>query len=209
MLTSWSNRQNSGRILYVILHISCIWFWSRHLNTYIIYCVNSLVAKWCGSNFIHDCMLNRLIKAQIKENIKAPCHWPLWPVNSPHKGPVTRKKCPSDDAIMVRIYSIRYLPMAGAYGNERKLSFISGGSRCVYLYPPDKYSNINRVQSYLHLWYTGGHGVMGQFVIVIICDCVAICDWKCRNLWQRQNMHFNDIYSVNCDKYVAHSSYLY
>ena len=31
------------------------------------------------------------IQAQIKENIKAPRPWPLWPVNSPHKGPVTRK----------------------------------------------------------------------------------------------------------------------
>ena len=26
----------------------------------------------------HDCLLNRLFKAQIKENIKAPHHWPLW-----------------------------------------------------------------------------------------------------------------------------------
>ena len=25
----------------------------------------------------HDCLLNRLFKVQIKENIKAPCHWPL------------------------------------------------------------------------------------------------------------------------------------
>ena len=25
----------------------------------------------------HDCLLNRLFKAQIKENIKAPRHWPL------------------------------------------------------------------------------------------------------------------------------------
>ena len=52
------------------------------------------------------------IQAQIKENIKAPRHWPLcgeftsdrwiplihrWPVNSPHKGPVTRKVFPFDD----------------------------------------------------------------------------------------------------------------
>ena len=39
-----------------------------------------------------DCLLNRLFRRwQIKENIKAPCHWPLWgwPVNSPHKGPIT------------------------------------------------------------------------------------------------------------------------
>ena len=26
----------------------------------------------------HHCLLNRLFKAQIKENIKAPPHWPLW-----------------------------------------------------------------------------------------------------------------------------------
>ena len=40
------------------------------------------------------CLLNRLFR--IKENIKAPRHWSFvvgihrWPVNSPHKGPVTR-----------------------------------------------------------------------------------------------------------------------
>ena len=26
----------------------------------------------------HDCLLNRLFKVQIKENIKAPRHWPFW-----------------------------------------------------------------------------------------------------------------------------------
>ena len=26
----------------------------------------------------HGCLLNGLSKAQIKENIKAPRHWPLW-----------------------------------------------------------------------------------------------------------------------------------
>ena len=44
------------------------------------------------------------IQTQIKENIAAPRHWPLnspGPVNSPHKGPVTRKMFPSDDVIMV------------------------------------------------------------------------------------------------------------
>ena len=52
------------------------------------------------------------IQAQIKENIKAPRHWPLWggihrrPVNSPHKGPVTRKMLPFDDIIMQEIYNI-------------------------------------------------------------------------------------------------------
>ena len=26
----------------------------------------------------HDCLVNRLFKVQIKESIKAPCHWSLW-----------------------------------------------------------------------------------------------------------------------------------
>ena len=40
------------------------------------------------------------IQTQIKENIKAPRHWPLWgPV--PHKGPVTRKMFPFDDVIIL------------------------------------------------------------------------------------------------------------
>ena len=53
----------------------------------------------------HECLLIRLFKAQIKENIKAPRHWPLlgeftgdrW---IPHKGPVARKTFPIDDVIM-------------------------------------------------------------------------------------------------------------
>ena len=48
----------------------------------------------------HSCLLNRLFK----ENIKAARHWPLnslGPVNSPHKGLITRKKFPFDDVIMI------------------------------------------------------------------------------------------------------------
>ena len=48
--------------------------------------------------------------APIKENIKAPHHWPSWgeftgwPVNSPHKGPVTRKMLPFHDVIMKLVW---------------------------------------------------------------------------------------------------------
>ena len=43
------------------------------------------------------------VQAKIKENIKAPCHWPLWgdSVNSPHKKQVTQKMFPFDDVIMI------------------------------------------------------------------------------------------------------------
>ena len=46
------------------------------------------------------------IQGQIKENIKALCHWLLWgdrwPVNSLHKAPVTRKMFPLGEVIMQR-----------------------------------------------------------------------------------------------------------
>ena len=39
------------------------------------------------------------VQTQIKENIKAPRHWPLWG-EFPVKGPVTRKLFPFDDVIV-------------------------------------------------------------------------------------------------------------
>ena len=54
----------------------------------------------------HECLLNRLFKAQIKENIKAPRHYPLWGEFTgdrwipPHIGTVKRKIFPFDDVIM-------------------------------------------------------------------------------------------------------------
>ena len=52
-----------------------------------------------------DCLLNRLFKAQIKENIKDSRHWLLWGgcTGDRHKWPVTRKKFPFDDVIMWRV----------------------------------------------------------------------------------------------------------
>ena len=55
------------------------------------------------------CLLNRLFRCASKETSKkknASRHWPfvrgihLWPVDSTHKGPVTRKMFPFDDVIM-------------------------------------------------------------------------------------------------------------
>ena len=39
-------------------------------------------------------------QADTKENIKAPCHGPFVSMDSPHKGPVTRKEFPCHDVIM-------------------------------------------------------------------------------------------------------------
>ena len=56
-----------------------------------------------------DCLLNRLFGPRFK--IKGLRHWPLWgihrwSVNSPHKGPVTRKMFPFDDVIMKILHFI-------------------------------------------------------------------------------------------------------
>ena len=53
--------------------------------------------------------MEKAVQAQIKENIKAPRHWPLWgeftvwSVNSPLKGPVTLKMFPFIDVIMWKL----------------------------------------------------------------------------------------------------------
>ena len=53
---------------------------------------------------LHDCLLSRLFRRRSKKTSKLP-HWPLWgihqwPVNSPHKRPVTRKMFPFTDVII-------------------------------------------------------------------------------------------------------------
>ena len=62
----------------------------------------------CVSNHQpRDCLLNFLFKAQIKEKHQSSASLAFvrgihrWPVNSPHKGPVTRNYFPYDDVIMI------------------------------------------------------------------------------------------------------------
>ena len=54
----------------------------------------------------HDCLLNRLFRRRSKKHqSSASLVFVLgihrWPMNSPHKGPVTRKKFPFDDVIII------------------------------------------------------------------------------------------------------------
>ena len=54
----------------------------------------------------HGCLLNRLLRRRSKKTSKLRvtglCVWKSpGPVNSPHKGPVTRKMFPFDDVIMI------------------------------------------------------------------------------------------------------------
>ena len=54
----------------------------------------------------HKCLLNRLFRRRSKKTSKLRVTGFVlgihrWPVNSPHKGPVTRKMFPFDDVIMI------------------------------------------------------------------------------------------------------------
>ena len=73
----------------------------------------------------HDCLLNRLFKAQAEEitqpiiqgadrrkhqssaSLAFVSGIHRWPVNSPYKGPVTQKKLPFDDVIMVQLITVQ------------------------------------------------------------------------------------------------------
>ena len=55
-----------------------------------------------SNNKPHDCLLNRLFRRRSKKTSKLRVTGLCagWPVNSPHKGPVTREMFPFDDVIM-------------------------------------------------------------------------------------------------------------
>ena len=67
------------------------------------------------------------VQAQIKENIKAPRHWPLWgnSLVTPHKGPVTRKVFPFDDVIMTYLDVDPIIALF--FGHEIQLFLVHAG----------------------------------------------------------------------------------
>ena len=73
------------------------------------------------------------VQAQIKENTKAPRHWPLWgefrwQVNSPDKGPVTRKMFPFDDVIITtcKLINMKLQIMGNFYQTGQTKHFLKG-----------------------------------------------------------------------------------
>ena len=65
--------------------------------------VKSWWARWRLQSPASQLFTQPLIQVQIKENIKAPCQWPLcreFTGEFPHKGPVTWKMFPFDDVII-------------------------------------------------------------------------------------------------------------
>ena len=73
--------------------------------------LTSYWARWRLKSPASSLFTQPFIRAQIKENIKAPRHWPLCeeftgdrsPVNSPQKWPLTRKMFLFDDGVNVII----------------------------------------------------------------------------------------------------------
>ena len=84
--------------------------WQSHLSR------SSYALRWrhnqqdgVSNHQPHDCLLNRLFRRSSKKTSKLRVTGLCvgnspWPVNSPDKGPVTRKMFPFDDVIMARYY---------------------------------------------------------------------------------------------------------
>ena len=104
-------------LIYFVSYIFCRFFfriafptsrWSYDCQgTHEIWNMNKLQgrhnARWRLKSPASWLFTQPFIEAQIKENIKGPRHWPLWStVNSPHKGPLTRKMFLFDDIIMIQ-----------------------------------------------------------------------------------------------------------
>ena len=80
---------------------------------------NCITLQWrhddCDGVSSHQpyyCLFSRLLKVHIKENIKAPRHWPLWGEFTGDKGPVAWKIFPFNDVIMSMILVIWWIPLA-------------------------------------------------------------------------------------------------
>ena len=93
--------------------------WRQHVVTdgTVVKCyditVTSQWASWRLKSLVSRLFAQAFVQAHVKENAKAPRHWPLrgeftgdlWgihrcPMDSPHKGPVTREMFPFDNVIM-------------------------------------------------------------------------------------------------------------
>ena len=82
------------------------------------YSYGSIALQWCHNDHDgvsnhqpHGCLLNCLFRRRSKETSKLRATGLCvgnspGPVNSPHKGPVTRKMFPFDDVIMVDLYGL-------------------------------------------------------------------------------------------------------
>ena len=126
---AWVNNRDAGDLRRYRLHYDVtvmtnskayVTMWTSVYPENITYSVNSAYISIAGNSndVIMRAMASQITSLTIfysivnsdgiKENSKAPRHWSLWPVNSPHKGQVTRKMFPFDDVIMKRGFPITW-----------------------------------------------------------------------------------------------------
>ena len=117
---SESNTRKQLHVVTVTLTETRESLWRQHVVTdgTVVYCyditVTSQWASWRLKSPVSRLFAQAFVRAHVKENTKAPRHWPFlrgeftgdwwgihrWPMDSPHKGPVTRKGFPFDNVIM-------------------------------------------------------------------------------------------------------------
>ena len=112
-----------------------------------------------------------------KRNIKAPRHWPLWPMNFPHKGPVTWKLFPFDDVIMVfwnlyhlSLHEIVWRSIVGSCFSSTVLHTHTPGSWTSYdtfFFINYKYFSV----TYVNVW----HSLQCKFGLV---EFVSVHNWR-------------------------------
>ena len=131
-INGWVNNRDVGHlrrhrahydviVMFVVicLYFTDIWENDTTIATLTAITVTSWWTRCCLKSPTSWLFTQPFIQGQIKENTKAPRHWPVvrgihhWPVNSPHKGPVTRKMFPFDDVILWRHPGVYF----SIYGN--------------------------------------------------------------------------------------------
>ena len=120
---TWNLKQENTPCKLPSIHL-LVFFWSSMLfvrtSWFVIWNMRHTL-QWhhnehdCVSDHQpHDCLLNRLFRRRSKKTSKLRVTGPCvgtspGPVNSPHKGPVTRKMLSFDDVIMTRTYMYQWL----------------------------------------------------------------------------------------------------
>ena len=97
----------------------------------------------------HHCLLNRLFRLRSMKTPKLRVTRPFvrgihqWPVNTPHKGPVTRKMFPFDDVILDDftssvvcglLYLLRVIQMVHVLLQKTSVNFCKRGKLYIYIY---------------------------------------------------------------------------
>ena len=121
-----------------------------------------------------DCLLNRLFRRRSTKTSKLRltglCEGNS-PVNSPHKGPVTRKMFPFDDVIMVEFYMSTFIMGYKTYEEYVKKIYVLNMMRTMCITRYLRLAYIWAHRSYTTVWHV--------IVALWIRWLRKICSWPC------------------------------